>query len=464
MVKPLQLDLNLHEKQQEIRNLVLHSPHRFIICPIGRQWGKSYLGKAMVLEEAGVKGNKCMWVAPAQPTAEDHWNELLIWIENYPGIYINRTKKIIRFPNGGEIRIRSTVRPDNIRGAGLKLIIADEAAFFDRGEYVWDQVLTPMITASRGKILVLTTPNGRNWLYDKYLLGMKKSEPLYISVRYPSSSSPMQDLEMLDALRRTMPSRRYRVEYEAEFLADGGGVFAGVDRASLIDYTSVPEEGHTYVAGIDVGHNDDSTCVTILDKYTRKQVAGYRFTDLGTIQPLRRIIDLLEVWQPEITSVEVNGVGRHFFTLLKETLYHGLNTEDQIMNLLNDPDFEGGSLDEVVGGHRVRGVHMDNRLKREYVERLAADIEYGRFFILNQESDYGIKQINEMSTYERKRTSSSLNITYGAADDCHDDTVTALYLAYSLVPAHIRKEFDFTKKRDMTFSRSPLKTRRRKRL
>ena len=464
MSKPIHLDLNLHGKQQHIRNLVLHSPYRFIICPIGRQWGKSYLGKALAIETAGVNGQKVIWVAPAQSAAEDHWVELLDWLEDYPRIYINRTKKVIRFPNGGEIRVRSTVKPDNIRGSSINLIIADEAAFFERGEYVWDQVLTPMITAVRGKILALTTPNGRNWVYDKYLLGQKKGEDLYISVRYPSSSSPIQDLPLLESLRRTMPSRRYRVEYEAEFLADGGGVFAGVDRASVIEFISSPQEGHSYVAGIDVGHNDDSTCVTIVDKYTRQQVAGYRFTDIGTIQPLRKIIDILGEWQPEITSVETNGVGRHFFSLLKEVLYHGLETEDTILNLINDVDMDSVSMDEVVGGHRVRGIHMDNKLKREYVERLAADIEYGRFHILTQGSDYGVKQMNEISTYERKRTAAGLNITYGAADDCHDDTVTALYLAYSLVPPHIRREFDFSKKRDKTHSRSPLKSRRKKRL
>ena len=464
MAKRIQLDLKLHEKQQEIRNLVLHSSYRFIVCAIGRQWGKSYLAKALVTEYAGVEGYKTMWVAPSQPTAEDHWQELIQWVENYPNIYINRTKKIIRFPNGGEIRIRSTVRPDNIRGAGLKLIIADEASFFDRGEYVWDQVLTPMITSARGKILITTTPNGRNWVYDKFLLGKKKTEPLYISVRYPSSSSPIQDHEMLEALKRTMPSRKYRVEYEAEFLADGGGVFAGVDRAAKIEYLTTPKEGHSYVAGIDVGHNDDSTCVTIIDKYMRSQVAGYRFTDVGTVQPLRRIIDILELWKPEITSVEINGVGRHFFTLMKEALYHGLHTEQQILDMLNEEDIEGGSLDEITGGHRIRGIHIDNKLKREYVERLAADIEYGRMFLLTEESDYGIRQINEMSTYESKRTATMINITYNAAQDCHDDTITALYLAYSLVPPHIRREFDFTKKKKDTFSRSPLKSRRRKRL
>ena len=464
MSKLIQLDLNLHEKQQEIRDLVLHSSYRFIICAIGRQWGKSYLGKALAIEEAGINGGRVVWVAPAQPAAEDHWVELLEWLEDYPKIYVNRTKKIIRFPNGGDIRVRSTVKPDNIRGSSIKLIIADEAAFFERGEYVWEQVLTPMITSARGKILALSTPNSRNWFFDKFLLGQKKSEKLYVSRRYPSSSSPIQDHEFLEALRLTMPSRRYRVEYEAEFLADGGGVFSGVDRASKLDYRSSPEEGHSYVAGVDVGHNDDATCVTILDKYTRQQVAGYRFTDIGTIQPLRRIIDILTQWQPEITAVETNGVGRHFFTLLKEVLYHGLETEDSILRLINDVDTESVSMDEVVGGHRVRGIHMDNKLKREYVERLAADIEYGRFFILNQESQYGIKQMNEISTYERKRTASSLNVTYGAADDCHDDTVTALYLAYSLVPPHVRKEFDFSKKKEGAYSRSPLKSRKRKRL
>ncbi len=436
----IQLDLKLHTRQQEIRSIIVDSPYRIVTCAIGRQWGKSYLDRALAIEYAGVLGKNVMWVSPSIPSARSHWRELARKLEDYPHCKVNHSTKQITFKNGGIISVRSAVKPDNLRGETVDLLILDEAAFYLNGSYLFWQVCVPMITASGGKILITTTPNGRDWVFDLFKKGQAKGQDFFMSKRYPTSSSPVQNEATLEILRESMPSRTWRIEYLAEFLADGGGVFSGVERAAICEMLTAPEDGHSYVAAVDIGHNNDSSCVTILDKYTRRQVAGYRFDDMGTIAPLKRIIEILDWWQPEVTAVETNGVGKHFFTLMKEVL-SGNYDDKTILEIINDSETVDDKLEEIVGGHRLRGIHVDNNKKREFVERLSADIEYGRFFILadTEAESYGNVQISEMSTFERKRTANGVNTTYGASEGTHDDTITALYLAYSLMPKHKRK-------------------------
>lgn len=460
-----------YELQQEIIDYIdgkyLNSkgkPYRFFVAALGRQVGKSWLAKLLALDHAGNRDETVMWVAPTIPTARGHWNDLIKLIrdaqlvENGVVTKISQNAKEIHFRDGGVIYIRTAIEPDNLRGASLDLLILDEAAFFRNGNYVWYSVCLPMITATGGKVVITTTPNGRNWVYSLFKRGYKTDEIIrqdmgdgtykelnrdddyYVSWNFNSYVSPYQDVELLDELRTTMPSVQWREEFLAEFIPDGGGVFAGVERAAISPFLSEPEEHHTYVMGIDVGFNNDYTCITVIDTITRQQVWGIRFTGIGTIQAIKKIIAALEKWQPEKVVIEKNGVGEYFVDMLR-TITSGGDIDD-ILSIIEDAEENTDEFFdsiENVGEYAIVAIHMDNAKKRQLVERLAADIEFGRFKILVEEDSYGEIQINEMSTYERKPTSSGMGITYQASDENdHDDTVAALYLAYSGVKPYSR--------------------------
>lgn len=460
-----------HALQQDIINHVLgvkKNPktgkrYRFFAATIGRQWGKSWTDKYLALEIAINQGGGVMWVAPALSGARDHWNDLVELVENsnLPVVSLNHTAKEIRFYSGGAIRIRSAVKPDNLRGGSLDLLIMDEAAFYLNGSYVWWSVLLPMITATGGVVLFTTTPNGRNWYYQLIQDATDKDNPLSAITKvwhFPSDTSPRQDTDLLAVLKTTMPSRKWREEFMAEFLADGGGVFFGTEKAAICEVLKAPLIGHSYVCGIDIGKNNDATCITFLDRYTRQQVYGERFTNMGTIKTVTRLIDLLHEWQPEVAHVEKNGVGEHLIGLMRAVMRG--DAEDSILQLLDAPVLENN--EETIGNVKLKIVHMTNELKRKYVERLAADIEYGRFNILSEDTKYGGTQLNEMSTYVAKRTRNAMSLSYEASsDDDHDDTIAALYLAYAGVPKV--KPFKVLKKRS-DIKNNPFRTAKGKRL
>lgn len=407
--------------------------YRILLAVLGRQFGKSWVARYLLMDAAIVNSKTCMWIAPTIPTARQHWNELVKIIEasNLPVKKLSQAAKEIHFKGGGMIQIRSAIEPDNLRGASIDLLVLDEAAFFRNGEYVFWSVCVPMITASGGKILITTTPNGQNWLYKLFQDAEKDKTGYYKTWHFPSTASPIQDAKMLEMLKNTMSSRKWREEFMAEFLADGGGVFHRVDEAAVLDGYVEPLPDHTYIMGIDIGKNNDPTCVTVIDKYDRQQVYGERFTEMGTIATVKRVIELFDIWQPKTAYIEKNGVGEHLVSLIRAVMRG--DTESTVMDLLNLETDETGS--ELIKGVRLQTVHMTNDKKRDAVERLAADIEYGRLKLLSPETKYGKVQISEMSTFVAKHTANNLSLTYqGINDGVHDDTISALYLAYMGVP------------------------------
>lgn len=411
-------------------------PYRFMVAALGRQSGKSWLARYTLLDRAVNRKQVCMWIAPAIPSARTHWNKLvdLIKKSGIPTKRISQAAKEILFHGGGSISVRSALEPDNLRGDSLDYVVLDEAAFFRDGEYVWWQVVMPMLTATRGVALFTTTPNGRNWLYQLFKMGKDENNRYYKSWNVPSTASPYQDLDLLDDLRKTMPSIKWREEFMAEFIADGGGVFSGLEEAAKATLLPIPEKGHEYVAAIDFGWSNDNNVFTVLDKFTRKQVFGTTFNNIGTVRTVKKLIELMDFWQPEVTFIEKNGIGEALLGLIRDVLL-GKDTEDLIdlLNRRTEDDPDETPLEEIIGGHKIRAIHMTNDIKRDMIERLAADIEYARFEILSEDYPFGVQQLDEMSTFERKRTATGM-ATYGAVEGAHDDCVMALAMAYKGIP------------------------------
>lgn len=444
---PLQQDIIDH-MDGKFRN-VKGEPYRFFVVAIGRQAGKSWLAKYTLLERAINRRQQCVWIAPSIPTARSHWEDLVKLVQNsgIPVSRISQASKQIVFADGGQISVRSAVEPDNLRGLTVDYAVLDEAAFFRNGEYVWYSIVLPMVTASRGVVLFTSTPNGRNWFYKLFNMGNDPNSTLYHSWHAPSTISPYQDKKLLEEIRTTMPEYQWREEFLAEFLADGSGVFSGAEKAAKVTPLSAPLEGHSYVAGIDFGFNTDATVFTVLDKYTREQVFGETFFNFGTIGTIRKLTQLMQHWQPEVTHLEKNGIGENLFELLKAAL----SGEEDLPDVLSDlPSYKSdgyakNDLEELESdraytaawGGKLKAIHMDNRVKRSLVERLAASIEYSRLYLLvSVPGSYGDQQLSEMSTYQRERTQSGLDVTYNATSGNHDDTVSALYLAYRGMPKY----------------------------
>lgn len=426
-------------------------PYHFFIAVLGRQSGKSWMDRYLVIDHAVNRGEGVMWVAPTRETARSHWNKIKDDIEKsgLPVKHFSEQSKEIRFYGGGFFRVRSAIEPDNLRGEGLNLIILDEAAFYRNGPYVWKNVIQPMVIATGGKVLITTTPNGRNYVYDLFNLGLpERNNPIYRSWHMPSAMSPYVKDYMLKEIKESIPSLEYAQEYEAQFLAGGGSIFNRADEASVVPFQHEPtrqqlEEGY-FVAGGDFGFDGDfSTFTSIYVPYNEDlpplQVYGESWTTTSPIENMQKMKENIERWQPRTLHMERNGIGGPLFKLFKDVL----NGED--LPVLNETYRTGKGEDVVsdarailLGQTKIIALTMDNALKRGLVETAAAKVEYGGLLLVDAASKYGAKQLSEISTFERKHTQSGNDITYGAEEGYNDDHVSGLYLAVKGLPRRRR--------------------------
>jgi predicted phage terminase large subunit-like protein len=94
----------------------------------------------------------------------------------------------------------------------------DECAYMKTE--AWTEALRPALSDRKGGALFISTPRGLNWFRDLWLMGQDAEFPDWQSWRFPTSSNPFIDPDEIEAARKSMLSRIFRQEYEADFLED----------------------------------------------------------------------------------------------------------------------------------------------------------------------------------------------------------------------------------------------------
>jgi len=211
------IDPHFHDGQQEVHD----SPARFKVIAAGRRWGKTKLGMSECIE-VGLNGGRAWWVAPTYPIAMEGWRPLARYLKKFQKICtVREGDKEVRFENGGLIQVRSADDPQRLRGAGLDLLIMDEAAFVK--DIAWNEVLRPALSDRQGKAVFISTPKGHNWFYDLYLNA--ETQPGWAAFQYPTASNPFIPADEIEVARSEVGSLVFSQEYLAEFVAAGGTVF-----------------------------------------------------------------------------------------------------------------------------------------------------------------------------------------------------------------------------------------------
>lgn len=151
----------LHSGQWQIAR----AQARFVIAVCGRRFGKTKAGAALAIK-AAAEGKRVWWIAPTYSMAGEGYRDIRALAYQIPGADIRESERIIRFPGGGEAQAKTGDDPQKLRGAGLDLVIFDEAAFMKAD--VWTDAIRPALADKQGRALFLSTPFGRNWFFDLY--------------------------------------------------------------------------------------------------------------------------------------------------------------------------------------------------------------------------------------------------------------------------------------------------------
>jgi len=338
----------------------------------GRQIGKSTVISVKAGEKAVKNPNmNIMVIASVERQAQLLFEKILDYVyRNYKN-YISKgkdrpTKHKLKLKNGSVIHCLPTGESGyGIRGFTIDLLIADEAAFIP--EAVWTAV-TPMLAATGGDTILLSTPFGRDGYYYRCF-----SDPKFTSFHRSSEDCPRIDKEFLAHEKEWMTDLQYAQEYLGEFVdklrqffSDGlleempltkktkefkGKVYMGVDIARMgKDETSLE------IIGIDnlglITHLDHHVTTKTKTTDTTRLIAGLHFqwnfskiyidsagVGAGVYDQLREMNDVKRVVvSVENASKKIDGDKTK--RVLKEELYDNLLKlmESRKIKLLDDPE------------------------------------------------------------------------------------------------------------------------------
>lgn len=147
----------------------------------------------------------------------------------------HRTDKILTV-NGVHLHFRSAERPENIEGFGYHFIMINEAGIVlsgVKGRYLWFNAILPMSIDYDAMIFLFGVPKGSNAdkrekeeyqaeysLYKELCdRGDDPEEPRYKHLNYSSYDNPLNTVEVIDELVRTIPSIVVDQEIYGKFIS-----------------------------------------------------------------------------------------------------------------------------------------------------------------------------------------------------------------------------------------------------
>jgi hypothetical protein len=190
-------------------------------------------------------------------------NELLWWCVK------RMTRSEIEFDTGTTIQ----VKPSGYRGAHFNILFIDEAAHHEDNKI---EAIEPAIMAKHGRIIAISTPNGRRgWFYNKYTEPGEKTIKLW----YPSSANPNITAEQLEHKRLTKAKFWFEQEYLAKFIDWSGNAFLPKEVMGMFDqnqsWHKTPKEGIQYKAGLDLGASGQDETIFLIGH----ELGGYIILD-----------------------------------------------------------------------------------------------------------------------------------------------------------------------------------------
>jgi len=304
-----------------------------------------------------------------------------------PEIYrtVNRSELLLEYASGSTIQFFSAERYDNIRGFTFEYLVCDEFAFMS--EQAWTEVLRATVLVKGRKVLLISTPKGRNHFYKLYQ--MDGYNPQYKSFTMTSYDNPIIIPSEIDDAKQTLPDHVFRQEYLAEFIDGGAGMFKDVQ------INNTPEMTSRYYAGIDVGRADDYTVLTVLNNKS-EMIYCDRWRQMDWTEIVQKIKEQLEKYNPD-TLIEVNSVGDAVFEMLR----------NEIPSVYIAPFV------------------TTSKSKQDIIENL---------IVANQDKSLKVLQtdwlLKELEVFSYEYNPKTRSVKYSAPFGFHDDGVMSLAIAY----------------------------------
>ena len=127
-------------KANNLRKSIILDPHRFKVVVAGRRWGKSYLSLMWLLTKEIQPGERRWICGPTYRSLKSTtWPILRSLMRQHEGAVINESDLSIKLPNDSEIALKGSEQENNLRGAGLDMVVMEEFSYIK--PHVYEEII-----------------------------------------------------------------------------------------------------------------------------------------------------------------------------------------------------------------------------------------------------------------------------------------------------------------------------------
>ena len=405
--------------------------HRFNICKLPRQSGKSTIVTAYLLWYVLFNANVNVAIlANKAPTAREMLGRLQLSYENLPkwmqqGI-LGWNKGSLELENGSKI-LASSTSASAVRGMSFNIIFLDEFAFVPNhiAEQFFASVYPTISSGKSTKVIIISTPHGMNQFY-KLWHDAERGANNYVATEVHWSQVPGRDDKWKQQTIENTSEAQFRVEFECEFLGSVDTLITPSklrmmpykdpiqQKKGLAVYEQVIPE-HNYIITVDVsrGVGNDYSAFVVLDTTAipYKVVARYKNNQIKPIVFPNLIVDVAMNYNNAYILCEVNDIGGQ----VADIIQYDLEYENLLMVSMRGR--AGQQLGQGFSGKKTQlGIKMSTAVKQVGCSNLKALIEDDKLLV----EDYDT--IAELTTFIQKGQS------FQAEDGCNDDLAMCLVI------------------------------------
>ena len=389
----IQFNIDLTAKQQEAYDLIHSDDCQFLIARWSRQCGKTVFAEIMLIEYLCKPNTFNAYISPTFAQGKKVYSELVQLLEG-SGLITKANAQDLKIDSvyGSTLKFFSMESPTSIRGNTVSgILVMDEAAFFPTqladGSDPYYNVIFPIIKARRPKVLVISTPNGKQGMYYDLYLKAIKGDKGYYQLTATIYDDSLISAEEIEELKKGYPPLAFSQEFEVNFIDNALTVFPNFTTC----FDGHFEKGKCWI-GIDPSSvGEDNTILTVIN--TDNQVRQHKI-DGSLDEKYDRLARLINEYNPVATYIENNSIGEVMANEIKKKLHRKSN---------------------------FYSFTTSNETKKQYISLLAVDIAHNQ---IHFEEDNKLLY-SELATFTYKLTKGG-NITYAAREPYHDDTVTSL--------------------------------------
>lgn len=258
------MEIRFHKTQSKVLRYL--QKKRYVVLVAGRRYGKTHVAiVALILMAVNVPSARVWYIEPTYRQAKDNaWDILKHCLPHEWVLKTNETDLQITLKNNSKIALKGSDNPDSLRGPGLNLLVIDEASDIKDLKNLWQAVVGPALTTTRGKAFFIGSPRGYDYFHELYLKAISRDGPDaddWAGFLYTTREGGYVSDEELESRRLEIDSRIYRQEYEASFETLSGRVYYQFDRNYNV--AEVEDVGGEILVGMDFNVNPMSAVIAV---------------------------------------------------------------------------------------------------------------------------------------------------------------------------------------------------------